>query len=140
MSFLSFIEAQIKLAPFLGSATIIRSNAQLRLPPKAVILTFDDGPNSENSTTERLLSTLKKHNIKAHFSLIGKNMDTVIRRNIDGIIYQNGGIIVLHDGKVFRNKDSRPKYNRSWIPDATESIICILQSWGFYFMRFVDIV
>lgn len=75
MIFQSLISAQIKLAPFLSAFTIIRSNAQVRLPPKTVIMSFDDGPNPAHSTTERLLYMLKKYTVKAHFSLIGKNIE-----------------------------------------------------------------
>lgn len=69
------INTQILLAPLLSAFTILRSKKQLTLPPKTVILSFDDGPNIAHTTTERLLAVLKKHSVKAHFSLIGKNAE-----------------------------------------------------------------
>lgn len=38
-----------------------------------IALTFDDGPTSGN--TEKILDTLKKHDIKASFFLIGKEIE-----------------------------------------------------------------
>jgi peptidoglycan/xylan/chitin deacetylase (PgdA/CDA1 family) len=38
-----------------------------------VALTFDDGPTSGN--TEKILDILKKHDIKASFFLIGKDIE-----------------------------------------------------------------
>lgn len=40
--------------------------------PKTMYLTFDDGPSEEN--TLEILDTLKKHNIKATFFVIGENV------------------------------------------------------------------
>jgi peptidoglycan/xylan/chitin deacetylase (PgdA/CDA1 family) len=66
----------------------------LKLPPKTVILSFDDGPNKAHSTTERLLSVLKKHHITAHFSLIGKNIES--NPDITRSIAMEGHSIVNH--------------------------------------------
>ena len=43
------------------------------LPPKHVVVSFDDGPN--NITTPKLLDTLLEHNIKATFFMVGVNID-----------------------------------------------------------------
>ena len=40
---------------------------------KLVALSFDDGPNT--STTVQMLDVLKKHNVKASFFVIGKNIN-----------------------------------------------------------------
>lgn len=41
---------------------------------KKIALTFDDGPNPE--TTPKILAVLKKHNIKATFFVLGKNVES----------------------------------------------------------------
>ncbi len=41
--------------------------------PKTMYLTFDDGPSKEN--TEKVLDTLKAHNMQATFFLIGENVE-----------------------------------------------------------------
>jgi peptidoglycan/xylan/chitin deacetylase (PgdA/CDA1 family) len=102
-----FMKIQIRLSPFLSNFTILRSGAQLKLPPKTVVLTFDDGPNKAHSTTERLLTILKKHNVKAHFSLIGKNM--VCYPEITRSIKSEGHQIANHGFEhtfVINKKDS----------------------------------
>lgn len=51
---------------------------------KKIALTFDDGPNE---ITPLLLEVLKKHNIKASFFCIGKNIEKhpeIIKRIVDG--------------------------------------------------------
>lgn len=40
--------------------------------PKTMYLTFDDGPSEENTTA--ILDTLKEHNIKATFFVVGENV------------------------------------------------------------------
>jgi peptidoglycan/xylan/chitin deacetylase (PgdA/CDA1 family) len=45
------------------------------LPPKTLVLTYDDGPHSRY--TDRILETLKKNNVKAVFFTVGENLGTV---------------------------------------------------------------
>jgi len=73
---------------------ITSSNEKLGIPPSHVIFTFDDGPNQNNNTTERLLDVLGKYRVKAMFCLIGVNVinnPEIVRR-----IYNEGHIIVNH--------------------------------------------
>jgi len=46
---------------------------ELYFNPKAMYLTFDDGPNTEN--TNAVLDILKENNIKATFFVVGKNVE-----------------------------------------------------------------
>lgn len=48
------------------------SAAPDKLPTKKIALTFDDGPSAEQ--TPRVLQILAKHNIKATFFVLGKNV------------------------------------------------------------------
>ncbi len=60
--------------------------------PKTMYLTFDDGPSKENTTA--VLDTLKKHNIKATFFVVGENVrkhPEVARR-----IVEEGHTIGIH--------------------------------------------
>jgi peptidoglycan/xylan/chitin deacetylase (PgdA/CDA1 family) len=73
---------------------ITSSNEKIGLPPLKVIFTFDDGPNTHNNTTERLLDVLNKYQVKGVFCLIGINIENnpeIVRR-----IYNEGHIIVNH--------------------------------------------
>jgi len=73
---------------------ITSSNEKLGIPASHVIFTFDDGPNRNNNTTERLLDVLNKYHVKAMFCLIGVNVTNnpeIVRR-----IYNEGHIIVNH--------------------------------------------
>ena len=50
----------------------VNSINKLSTVKKTVMLSFDDGPHNPN--TERVLDVLKKHNVKALFCVIGKNI------------------------------------------------------------------
>jgi peptidoglycan/xylan/chitin deacetylase (PgdA/CDA1 family) len=73
---------------------ITSSNEKIGLSPSKVIFTFDDGPNSHNGTTEKLLDVLNKYQVKGIFCLIGVNVENnpeIVRR-----MYNEGHIIVNH--------------------------------------------
>ncbi|KEI02346.1 polysaccharide deacetylase family protein [Clostridium botulinum] len=74
---------------------------------KKVYLTFDDGPTSK--VTLDLLDVLKKHNVKATFFVVGKEIEG--RETILKKIYDEGHAIGLHTyshsfKKIYRNDDS----------------------------------
>ncbi|MDR3302901.1 MAG: polysaccharide deacetylase family protein [Treponema sp.] len=57
-----------------GCKTINRTPKQLHIPEGMVIFSFDDGPNSHEDTTLRLLEVLRKYEIHAMFALLGENV------------------------------------------------------------------
>ena len=64
--------------------------------------------------------------------------DKLIKKIIERIEKQNGGIILLHDGRDGHERNTeeiqkKPNsaYNRSWIPEAVETIIIALLDKGF---------
>lgn len=71
-----------------------RTRAELDIPPRTVIFSFDDGPNTNDDTTERLLDVLKKHQIQAMFCLLGENAEK--RPDLVRRIYDEGHIIISH--------------------------------------------
>ncbi|MDR2842241.1 MAG: polysaccharide deacetylase family protein [Spirochaetaceae bacterium] len=79
---------------FSGCGTINRTNSQLGLSAGTVFFTFDDGPNAHKDTTARLLDVLKKHNIKAMFALLGKNVEK--NAELAKRIHDEGHIIINH--------------------------------------------
>ncbi|MBI5542110.1 MAG: polysaccharide deacetylase family protein [Bacteroidia bacterium] len=81
----------------LGSINV-RSNFYMKVicegdeKSNAIALTFDDGPNANN--TPKVLEILKKHNIKACFFCIGKNIDA--NNELLAKIHSDGHIIGNH--------------------------------------------
>src|SRR5687767_14848845 len=65
-----------------------------------VLFTFDDGPNP--TTTPLVLDTLKKHNIKAVFFLVGERMLHKAAPKIVERILREGHVIANH---TMRHKD-----------------------------------
>jgi peptidoglycan/xylan/chitin deacetylase (PgdA/CDA1 family) len=70
-------------------------------------------------------------------------MNSIINLTINCILAQNGGVIVLHDGKdlhssLLETKNPHSKYNRSWIPEAADSIISTLKKENFSFCLLSD--
>lgn len=76
----------------------VRSNFYMKVicegsqETNAIALTFDDGPNANN--TPKVLEILKKHNIKACFFCIGKNIEN--HEDILNQINNEGHIIGNH--------------------------------------------
>lgn len=59
-------------AYFIGLNFHLSSINSLKTNAKQVLLTFDDGPHNPNTT--KVLEVLKKHDVKAVFFVIGKNI------------------------------------------------------------------
>ena len=79
LSFLLFLTLQIGMA---------------QAQEKLVALSFDDGPNT--TTTVHMLDVLKKHQVKASFFVIGKNITqesakVMIRAQKEGHDIENQG-------------------------------------------------
>ncbi|MFL5765691.1 MAG: polysaccharide deacetylase family protein [Bacteroidia bacterium] len=79
----------------IGKYTIVEPHRKGTKDHKPVLLTFDDGPNDVDEVSSRLLDVLKKHNVKACFCLIGKNVlkhpQIVLRMYNEGHILANHG-------------------------------------------------
>jgi peptidoglycan/xylan/chitin deacetylase (PgdA/CDA1 family) len=78
----------------LACQSITRKSVDLAIEPSHIVLSFDDGPNNFGDTTAQLLDVLKKHEIKAMFSLLGENAE----RNPELVkrIYDEGHLIINH--------------------------------------------
>jgi peptidoglycan/xylan/chitin deacetylase (PgdA/CDA1 family) len=63
------------IGPLLARWTILTPRHLLRLPPRAVVLTFDDGPNPHHFITARLLDILRDEQVKACFCVIGRQVE-----------------------------------------------------------------
>jgi len=74
--------------------SISSAPSELELPHQALVFSFDDGPNTADDTTGRVLDMLAKYNIKAVFCFLGVNAENapdMVRR-----IYNEGHVIVNH--------------------------------------------
>lgn len=67
-----YLSIEFAGAYFIGLNFHLRSLNHLNKAENKIALTFDDGP--ANPQTLRVLDTLKKHNVKATFFVIGKNI------------------------------------------------------------------
>lgn len=68
-----FLTIQFCGAYFIGLNFHLKSVNSLDNTLKTVMLTFDDGPHNPNTT--KVLEVLKKHEVKALFFVIGKNIE-----------------------------------------------------------------
>lgn len=71
------------LRPLTNAATILRTRRALGIDENQAILTFDDGPESKNNVTEKLLDVLADLSVKVCFCVIGKQVEknpTIIQR------------------------------------------------------------
>jgi peptidoglycan/xylan/chitin deacetylase (PgdA/CDA1 family) len=68
-----FLLVEFLGAYFIGFNFHLKSINQLFSSEKKVVLTFDDGPHTSN--TIKVLEILNKHNVKAIFFIIGKNIE-----------------------------------------------------------------
>lgn len=55
--------------------TILVPPENLALPPRSVLLTFDDGPNVNQQTTARVREVLREFDARACFCLIGRRVE-----------------------------------------------------------------
>jgi peptidoglycan/xylan/chitin deacetylase (PgdA/CDA1 family) len=95
-----FLLVQFFGAYLIGMNFHVNSINSLATKEKKVLLTFDDGPHNPNTT--RVLEVLKKHEVKAVFFVIGKNIagnESVLQHMIaDG--HQIGNHSFSHDAKI----------------------------------------
>ncbi|MCL2066650.1 MAG: polysaccharide deacetylase family protein [Treponema sp.] len=77
-----------------GCNTITKANHEFEIDRMAVILTFDDGPNSNADTTAHVLDVLKKHDITAMFALLGVNATR--NPELTRRIHDEGHFIINH--------------------------------------------
>ena len=63
------------LRPITNATTILRTRQSLKLPDRQVILTFDDGPETANDNTNRLLDMLGELSVKACFCVVGEQVE-----------------------------------------------------------------
>lgn len=68
------------------------NRSKIKLNPKTVALTFDDGPHYKN--TQRLLKTLKKYGVKCTFCVLGKLAKA--NPNLIKQAYKDGHEIAIH--------------------------------------------
>ncbi len=77
-----------------GCHSMTRNRAAMGVPERAVIFSFDDGPNAQHDSTDQVLDVLRRHNIKAMFAVLGENVDAnpeLLRR-----IRDEGHTIINH--------------------------------------------
>jgi len=92
--FVLFFISLLTLVLFFSCKTINHSIEELNIPQQSVYFSFDDGPNSKGDSTAHLLDTLKKHQIKAIFCLLGENVEQypdLVKR-----IYDEGHYVANH--------------------------------------------
>lgn len=121
--FKGFICLLIILSLVFSSSTLISKGFDepitTQSDEKVIYLTFDDGPAGK--VTENVLNTLKKHDIKATFFLIGsqiKGQEDILKRMVD-----EGHTLGLHS--MTHNRDSLYSSNAGFIKEmkATQDVI-----------------
>jgi peptidoglycan/xylan/chitin deacetylase (PgdA/CDA1 family) len=78
-----YLSIEFAGAYFIGLNFHLRSLNHLSKDENKIALTFDDGPCEPQ--TSKVLDTLKKHNVKATFFVIGKNIsgnETILKRMV----------------------------------------------------------
>jgi peptidoglycan/xylan/chitin deacetylase (PgdA/CDA1 family) len=95
-----FILIQFLGAYFIGMNFHVDSLNSLDTREKKVLLSFDDGPQQSN--TARVLEVLKKHEVKAIFFVIGKNIagHEAIMKQLISEGHQIGNHSFSHDAKI----------------------------------------
>ncbi len=82
------------LALPLTGCTILDRRNEIALPPRSVILTFDDGPNPDRDVTKRLLAVLREHDVRAAMCLIGERV--VRHPDLVRLVAADGHVLVNH--------------------------------------------
>jgi peptidoglycan/xylan/chitin deacetylase (PgdA/CDA1 family) len=87
--------AVLRLAEIMNiPGTIVWARSKVPLKPGQVMLSFDDGPNHHEGTTDRLLDVLEQLQVVASFCVVGRQAarrPDLIRR-----IFQQGHCLVNH--------------------------------------------
>jgi peptidoglycan/xylan/chitin deacetylase (PgdA/CDA1 family)/uncharacterized caspase-like protein len=84
------------------------------LPPKTLLLTFDDGPHPRY--TDKILETLKKYDIQAIFFEVGRNLGTVNGDTVKLTPTSAASYRILQSGSVLGNHS----YTHALLPKLDE--------------------
>lgn len=87
-----------------GLCMLASSSSWIRIEPKFVALTFDDGPRPES--TDQLLDTLKRHHVKGTFFVVGQMAE----------LYPEGVLRMVQDGHEVANHS----WSHPLMKDTTE--------------------
>ena len=91
------------------------------LPPKSIVLTFDDGPHPRY--TDQILAILKKYNAKAFFFDVGKNLGSVNQSDVKLSSNSNVSKRVLEAGHLLANHSySHPDLTKLSAADRAKEI------------------
>lgn len=95
-----FVLVQFLGAYFIGMNFHVNSQNSLDTSEKKVLLSFDDGPHHPN--TARVLEVLKKHDVKAVFFVIGKNIEghEAIMQQLIAEGHRIGNHSFSHDARI----------------------------------------
>lgn len=134
----------LAVAALLASCTVYRPTATFEQPERLVLLTFDDGPNGHGAVTDRLLAVLRKHNVKAMFSVIGANVDKypgIVRRiHREGHLIANHGysewpVLFRSTASIGEEMDRCTEAVRTALGDSTFNLYCFRPAFGWYNRR-----
>lgn len=88
--------------------TVLDRRGSVGLPPDAVVLTFDDGPNDDPGISMALLEVLRRHQVRAAFCFVGaqvvKHPEVVRAAHADGHLLVNHSF--HHRFGILRNPDA----------------------------------
>ena len=86
-----------------------------RLPPKGVVLTFDDGPHPKH--TDEILAILKKYGVKAVFFHVGKNLGSPTATGIQPTSWAAASKRLLAEGHTLANHS----YSHELLPKLSDA-------------------
>ena len=91
------------------------------LPPKSIVLTFDDGPHPRY--TDQILAILKKYNAKAFFFDVGRNLGAVNQSDVKLSSNSNVSKRVLEAGHLLANHSySHPDLTKLSLAERAKEI------------------